>query len=91
MLEINKEGSITERIQISTEENTQFGGKYLYEFRIDLVSASKFKGVDISNLDSPTAIIKYDEDEGEYMHDEAYSKQVKADFKKLMQEAQAKK
>ncbi|MGB0882269.1 MAG: hypothetical protein ACPGSO_04905 [Vicingaceae bacterium] len=87
MVEIEKPGSVTERIQISTEAETQFGGKYLYEFRVDLMSLTKFKGVDISDLDFPTALIKYDEDEGEYAHDLAYSKQVKADLKKLKEGA----
>lgn len=91
MVEINKPGSITERIQISTKERTEFGGKYLYEFRVDLIKASKYKGVDVSNLDFPTAIIGYNADEGEYMHDEAYSKQVRADLRKIKQEAKAKK
>ena len=91
MVEIEKKGSVSERIQISTVERTEFGGKYTYEFRVDLMKASKFKGVDISNLDFPTAIIKYDAEEGEYMHDANYGKQVRADLKKLRQEAKAKK
>jgi len=91
MVEIIKPGSITERIQISTEEKTQFGGKYLYEFKVDLMSVSKFKGVDVSDLDFPTAVIKYDKSNGEYAHDAAYSKQVKLDLKRLRKEAQAKK
>lgn len=91
MVEISKQGSISERIQISTKEKTEFGGKYLYEFRVDLMKSSKYKGLDVSNLDFPTAIIQYDIDEGEYMHDEAYGKQVRADLKKLNQEAKAKK
>ena len=91
MVEIQKQGTITERIQISTEAKTEYGGKYLYEFRVDLMNASKFKGVDISSLDFPTAIINYDEIEGEYMHDLAYSKQVKKDLKKLKEAAKNKK
>ena len=91
MIEVAKAGSITERIQISTKEKTEFGGKYLYEFRVDLMKASKFKGVDISNLDFPTAIIKYDAEEGEYLHDADYGRQVKADLKKLKTEAKLKK
>ena len=83
MVEVSKSGSISERIQISTKEPTEYGGKYTYEFRVDLIDANKFKGVDISNLDFPTAIIQYDSEEGEYMHDASYSKQVKADLKKI--------
>jgi hypothetical protein len=87
MIEVEKPGSVTERIQISTVEKTEFGGKYTYEFRVDLMKSSKFEGVDISNLDFPTAIIKYDLEEGEYSHDIAYSKQVKSDLRKMKEEA----
>lgn len=91
MVEVDKLGSVSKRIQISTVEKTEFGGKYTYEFMVDLMKASKFKGVDISNLDFPTAIIKYNPEEGEYMYDEAYGKQVRADLKKLKQESKARK
>jgi len=90
MVEIHKPGSITERIQISTEEDTQFGGKYLYELNVNLMSIDKIKGVDMSELDFPTAIVKYDKDEGEYMHDTAYRRKVKLNFKELKQQAQVK-
>jgi hypothetical protein len=91
MVEVDKAGFISERIQISTKEKTEFGGKYTYEFRVDLIDADKFKGIDVSNLDFPTAIIKYDEGEGEYMHDANYSKQVRTDLKALKIEAKSKK
>lgn len=83
MVEISMDGCITERIQISTKEKTEFGGKYLYEFRVDMMDEDKFKGVDISDLDFPTALIQYDKEEGEYLHDQAYSNQVKKELKKL--------
>ena len=87
MVEINKPGFITERIQISTEEKTEFNGKYLYEFRVGLINSNKFKGVDISNLDFPTALIKYNISEGEYSHDAKYSKFVRAEMRKLQEKA----
>lgn len=86
-IEIEMDKFITERIKVSTKDKTEFGGKYLYEFRVDLMKASKFKGVDISNLDFPTAIIKYNQKLGEYSHDENYAKEVKAEMKKLKAEA----
>jgi len=88
MIEVTNPGAITSRIQISTEEKTQFGGKYLYEFRVDLINAKRFTGVDVSDLDFPTAIIRYDKTKGEYAHDGAYGKQVKLDLKRLRLEAQ---
>jgi len=87
MIEINKIDFVTERIQISTKEKTEFNGKYVYEFRVDLLELKAFKGVDISNLDFPTALIKYNAKEGEYMHDITYSETVKQEMKKLKAEA----
>jgi hypothetical protein len=83
MVEVVKAGSFTERIQFSTIEKTEFEGKYSYEFRVDLVKEIEFEGVDVSNLDYPTAIISYDKEEGEYLYDREYSRQVKADLKKM--------
>ena len=90
MVEVVKSNSFTERIQFSTIEKTEFEGKYTYEFRVDLTKESEFEGVDVSNLDYPTAIIKYDKEEGEYMYDVAYSLQVKADLRKMTEELKRK-
>jgi len=90
MVEIIKDGFVTERIQISTKEKTEFSGKYLYEFKVDLMELKKFEGVDISDLDFPTALIKYNAEEGEYLHDVAYSQQVKDQLKKIKAEAKKK-
>lgn len=87
MVEISLDGCVTERIQISTLEKTEFSGKYLYEFRVDMKDMDQFKGVDISDLDFPTALIQYNPDEGEYWHDEAYSNQVKKELKQLKAKA----
>lgn len=90
MVEIFKPGCVTERIQISTKEKTEFAGKYTYGFQVDLMDLKKFKGVDISDLDFPTALIKYNAEEGEYMHDVAYSQEVKSELKKLKAAAKKK-
>ena len=89
MVEVSLDGCVTERLQISTLEKTEYAGKYVYEFRVDLMSMDKFKGVDISDLDFPTALIKYNAEDGEYWHDEDYSKSVKKTLKKLQAEAKA--
>ncbi len=87
MVEVVKSGAFTERIQFSTIEKTEFEGKYTYEFRVDLENESDFEGVDVSDLDYPTAIIKYDKEEGEYMYDVDYSRQVKEKKKKIRAES----
>lgn len=86
-IEVEKQGFITERIKVSTKSETEKGGKYFYEFRVHLNEASKLKGVDISNLDFPTAIIKYDPKLDKYAHDKVYAKEVKAELKRLKAEA----
>ncbi len=90
IVEISLDGYITERIQISTLERTEFSGKYMYEFRVDLMDDKEFKGVDISDLDFPTALIKYNPEEGEYLHDEDYSKSVNKQMKALKAQAKGK-
>lgn len=90
MVEIFKPGCVTERIQISTQEKTEFSGKYSYEFQVDLMSLNRFKGVDISDLDFPTALIKYNAEEGEYMHDVTYSNTVRKELTRLRAEAKSK-
>jgi hypothetical protein len=91
MIELNKPDCVSERIQISTLEKTAFSGKYTYKFRVDLLKVTKFTGVDISDLDFPTAIIKYNKDEGEYMHDKSYTRMAKKELQKLKQAAIEKK
>lgn len=90
MVEVSYDGCVTERIQISTMEKTEFSGKYMYEFRVDLMDMKDFEGVDISDLDFPTALIKYNTDDGEYWHDEDYSKSVNKQLKALKTEAKKK-
>lgn len=83
MIEVTKEGLMEERIYINTKSSADLDDKYFFEFIIDLVDANKYKNVDASNLDFPTAIIKYDAGEDEYVHDKGYSQQVRNDLKKI--------
>jgi len=88
MIEIEKSGFITERISISTiNDGKGMRNSYLFEFWVDLMSESEFKGVDVSSLDFPTALIKYNYEEDEYIHDKEYSNQVKKDLFKLKERA----
>ncbi len=86
-IEVSKNSFINEKIQISTKNNKANRGKYFYEFKIDLTKRSKFKGVDISSLDFPTALIEYNPSKGEYEHNKKYAKYVKSEFKKLKETA----
>jgi hypothetical protein len=83
MIEVTKEGFMEERVYINTKISADLDDKYFFEFIVDLMDANKFKNVDASNLDFPTAIIKYDVGEDEYVHDKGYSQQVRNDLKKM--------
>jgi hypothetical protein len=83
MIEISKQGYMDERVYINTKTNADLLDKYFFEFIVDLVDENKYKNVDASSLDFPTAIIKYDAGEDDYVHDKGYSQQVRNDLKKL--------
>lgn len=83
MIEVTKDGFMDERVYINTKSSADLDDKYYFEFIVDLMDASKFKNIDASNLDFPTAIIKYDSGEDEYVHDKGYSQQVRNDLKKM--------
>ena len=83
MIEVSKEGSLDERVYINTKSLHDLNDKYYFEFIVDLMDAQKYKNVDVSSLDFPTAIIKYDAGEDEFVHDVGYTQQVRNDLKKM--------
>jgi len=91
MIEISKEGFMDERVYVNTKTKAELLDKYFFEFIVDLVDEKKYKNVDASSLDFPTAIIKYDAGEDDYVHDKGYSQQVKNDLKKLNEQINKKK
>lgn len=91
MVEVTKEGDMEERVYINTKSAVDLDDKYFFEFIVDLTDADKYKNIDASSLDFPTAIIKYDAGEDEYVHDKGYSQQVRNDLKKMNDKLNSKK
>ncbi|MBI2279070.1 MAG: hypothetical protein HYU68_00030 [Bacteroidetes bacterium] len=91
MIEVSKEGTMDERVYINTKTSADLDDKYYFEFIVDLMDADKYKNIDASNLDFPTAIIKYDAGEDEYVHDKGYTQQVRNDLKKMNEQLNKKK
>lgn len=91
MIEVSKQGVMDERVYINTKNNGDLDDKYYFEFIVDLVDENKYKNVDASVLDFPTAIIKYDAGEDEYVHDKGYTQQVRNDLKKMNEQLNKKK
>ena len=89
MIEINKTDCVPERVYLSTKNEGNLADKYYFEFVVDLMKLKEFEGVDVSNLDFPTAVINYDVDADEYVHDKMYSKSVRADLRRMKEEKDA--
>lgn len=89
MIEISKPDCVKERVYISTKNEGDLADKYYFEFAVDLMKLKDFEGVDVSNLDFPTAVINYDADADEYVHDKLYSKSVRADLRRMKEEKDA--
>lgn len=91
MIEISKPDCVAERVYVSTKNEGTMDDKYYFEFIADLMKLKEFDGVDVSNLDFPTAIIKYDKGDDEYVHDKVYSRNVRADLRAMKEKARASK
>lgn len=74
-LELVKEGFVTKRIAISTFEGDK--GVEPFLFVMELVKAKEGEEVD----DFPTALIKYEKDEGIFNFDVKYAKNLKKEQK----------
>lgn len=91
MVEVSKPGFFDERVYINTKSNSDMLDKYYFEFVVDLMNENTYKNVDASSLDFPTAIVKYDKGEDDYIHDKGYSEQVRSDLRKLNEQINKKK
>ena len=85
-LELVKEGFIPKRVAISTFEGDKSAEPFM--FMMELIKERE--GVDNSELDFPTAIIKYKKNKGEFNFDVAYSKSVKKEQEELIKKKKVK-
>lgn len=83
MIEIIKDGYITEKILISKESTNFSRRKYFYIFRVDLMKIEEFKGLGLTAFDFPTAKIIFNDEDNEYVYDEDYGRIIKAEIEKL--------
>jgi len=85
-MELVKEGFISKKVAISTFEGDKDAEPFM--FMMELIKERK--GVDNSELDFPTAIIKYKKNKGEFNFDVAYSKSVKKEQAELLKKEKVK-
>lgn len=83
LIEIIKDGYITEKILISKESTNFSRRKYFYIFRVDLMKIEEFEGLGLTAFDFPTAKIIFSKKYNEYIYDEEYAIAINAKIEKL--------
>lgn len=58
-----------------------------YYFDMDIFKESELEGVNPSLLDFPAGLVSYDEKKKEFVHDKSYTKKMKKEYYKLLEEA----
>jgi hypothetical protein len=58
-----------------------------YEFDMDVFTEEELEGVNTSLLDFPAGIVYYHERKGKFVHNKDYTKQMKKEYYRLLEEA----
>lgn len=81
----SKHGYVTKKIELSTEAIGDDELKYgLFPVPIDVVLFEDFKGLDVSSLAKPVAKFAYVDEEGDFLHDEAYAAKMAKEVDKVI-------
>jgi hypothetical protein len=83
IIEVIKEGFISERILISKESTDFSDRKYIFDFCVDLMNAKEFEGLGLTSFDFPTAKINFCCDDNDYIYDVEYDNKIKVKINKL--------
>ncbi|MEQ8908319.1 MAG: hypothetical protein RIC95_03945 [Vicingaceae bacterium] len=59
----------------------------VYEFDMDIFKEEELKGVNVSILDFPVGLVYYDEKKNKFIHNKSYTKKMKKEYYKLLDEA----
>jgi len=86
-IEFSKKGTLKKRIYFDTSMPERTMNVPEYEMFIDLVPEQYLDGVNTSPLEFPMAIISYDDELGEYRHNEKYTFHMEYIVTKLLAES----
>lgn len=84
IIAITKGGMVTKRIKFDTHVPENEIGIWTYKFTVEIFPM--VDGLDITVLKKPIAIIKFDDDWGEFDYDEAYTNSILKDIDRLLKE-----
>jgi hypothetical protein len=86
-IEIEREGYIKKLISINTKMNEERKRLPMFEFTIDLNAKEDYRGVDISDLDFPAAIVDYSTAKRKLEYSMKYASFMQKEQTRLLQEA----
>lgn len=81
--EFETEGMVTKRIAVNTQVEKKTAKPIPFECYINLMSTERFEGKDISNLDFPVAIVKYNAKKRLFEPSLAYTMNMLREYDKL--------
>lgn len=84
--EFESEGMLTKRLAVNTQVEKRNAKPIPFECYIDLVSMDKFNGKDVSTLDFPVAIVKYNAKKRLFEPSLAYTMNMLKEYDKLTAE-----
>ncbi|MBN1952686.1 MAG: tetratricopeptide repeat protein, partial [Bacteroidales bacterium] len=82
LVEISKQGLLTKKIAFNTEIPSDVVGKWTMEFAMSLFPGCE--GANTSALDSPVDRVKYSSNQGDFISDEAYVRNMRGRIEKMM-------
>ena len=84
IINISKPGFVSKKIEISTSIPKNESGIWQYDFFVDLFK--HVPGLDLTPLNKPITIIKYDSRSGMFEHDVEYTLAMKAEVNSVLQQ-----
>jgi len=86
-LVVEKDGFMSKYIMFDTRSERMPRNLEPYECQIDLVQESDLKGVDISRLEFPIAIVEFDKKTKQFNHNTSYTDNMIEDYNYLLNKA----
>ena len=86
-IQIEAPGFHEKRFQFNTDIPKGLNRIPEYYFDMDIFKESELEGVNPSLLDFPAGLVSYDERKKEFVHNKSYTKKMKKEYYKLLEEA----
>ncbi len=86
-LVVEKEGFMSKYIIFDTRSERMPKNLEPYDCHIDLVLESDLKGIDVSRLDFPIAIVEFDKKTRKFNHNQSYTDNMIEDYNYLLNKA----